>query len=112
MCIIKRGAKSLGLSRGSRWRCMAWRPWVVVELVAESWVSHSGLIAGTVLRFGMLKRHMLRNVKEKAASKTSLSTTDIRAYAQVSAMPLVNVGFVIWSSAQAEVWERKGRNSD
>lgn len=72
MCIIKCSAKGLGLSHGSRWHCMAWRPWVIVELVAESWVSHSGLIADTVLSFGMLKRHMLRNVKEKAASKTSL----------------------------------------
>ena len=66
-------------------------------------MSHSGLIADTVLSFGMLKRHVLGNVKEKAASKTSLSTTGVRAYAQVSAMPLVNVGFRIWNCAQAEV---------
>jgi len=65
-------------------------------------VSPSGLITDTVLSLGMLKRHMLGNVKEKVVSKT-LSTTGICAYAQVSAMPLVNAGFRIWSCAQAEV---------
>lgn len=51
----------------------------------------------------MLKMHVLGHVKEKAASKTSLSCTGARAYVLVSAMPLVNVGFRIWSCAQAEV---------
>lgn len=40
-------------------------------------MSHLGLIADTASSFGMLKRHVLGNVKEKAASKT-LSTTGIR----------------------------------
>ena len=66
-------------------------------------MSRSGLMPDIVLSFGMLKWHVLGNVKEKAASKTSFSTTGIHAYAQVSAMPLVNVGFGIWSCAQAEV---------
>lgn len=42
-------AKKLGLGCGSGWCRVAWKCWIIIELMAESWVPHFGLTAGTAL---------------------------------------------------------------